>query len=198
MTEENKIVELLEKLASLSPKEVAEGKLKTIIKQLLKEEEYTFYLMMSILLEKFRQTGILRLYKKSELQESFFWERTRLRHYLRKALEQNIFLYKKRKYELNLEHILVKRMMEYQFIVNDPESSPIHKLLDTNSLLLQKRMLEEQLLEQKKIKQAFEADKEDRGINQLVEEMQEIMIDEIDPRDSFITLFTRNKTVLID
>jgi len=185
---EKSIANLLDKLANLSENEINEGEFVLLTNQLLDLEEYVLYSLTKTLVQKYRNTGILKSYKISELQEYFEWEKTQLNYYLNQAIKQNILLYAKRKYSLNLDNILVKRVWNYYFTITKNESLSSTEMIEITSIMKRKRLIEIQMRSLNKLKENDDQIHNNSDFTHLINEIRKIMSDSYDPKDDLVNL----------
>ena len=191
------IEELFEKLISFLSQDIQKGKLATIVNRLLFSKEYTLYLIMKTLLIKFRQTGILKSYKKGELLEIFKWKKTQLNHYLQQGVNQNFLLYHERQYSLNLNNTLIKRIWDYQFTPNNVEDYGMSELTAITSLFLKGGTLKEQISQLKKSK--LDNNKSSNNIvKYFIKEINSILTDDSDCKAVLMKFCFEHISLLID
>ncbi|MHA1186785.1 MAG: hypothetical protein ACTSXA_11120 [Candidatus Heimdallarchaeota archaeon] len=149
MTNTNKdkksIVNLLDELINLSNEEMHYEKLVLLTNQLWRAGEHTIYSIIKLFVKKYRRTGILKPYKKSELQDCFELEQTQFNHYLQQAVRHNVLHNNKRKYSLNLENILVKRIWSFYFKTANFEGLSSTEMIDITSIMKKTHYFEKQI-----------------------------------------------------
>lgn len=139
------LVELWDLFDEISSEDALEGQLTNIIISFLKEKTLFIFNLICYILEKYHTIGNLRSYSKQELLDVFPWQRSQLQVLLRKARNQDIVISQKRKYSLNLEHPLVKRLWNYYFT---PEGQKVHlydNIMNTTCLYKEKSVLENEI-----------------------------------------------------
>lgn len=199
MTNKNKdkksIVNLLDELINLSNEEMYCEKFVLLTNQLWQAEEYTIYSIIKLFVIKYRRTGILKPYKKSELQNCFEWEQTQLNHYLQQAVRHNVLHNNKRKYSLNLENVLVKRVWNFYFKAANFDHISSTEMVEITSIMKKKQFLEKQ-------KQSLNVFKENE--NQLqnsadfTDFINEIRSIDCDPKDPLLDLCDKKLQNLIE
>ena len=185
---EKSIVNILENISSLSKKEVCEGKFTTLTTKLAQMNEYAIYLLIKSFVLKYRKMGILKSYKLSELLTSFKWKKTQLNYNLKQAVKQNVLFYNKRKYSLNLDNILVKRVWNFYFTFTKDIGFTSTNMIEIASMLTKKKKLEKQILLLSKYKEEKTQSQNNIGLKKFVNEVQTIMYDGCDPKDNLILL----------
>ncbi|HUU79426.1 MAG TPA: hypothetical protein VMX55_13855 [candidate division Zixibacteria bacterium] len=146
MTETNKdeksIAFLLTELINLSSEVIQNGKFTLLTNQLWEEDEYVIYSIIKFLVKKYRSTGILKVYKRKELLYYFKWEETQFDHYLKQAVKYNVLQQTNRKYALNLDHVLVKRVLNFYINTKHNENTNSSEMLEITSIIKKKLLLE--------------------------------------------------------
>jgi len=192
---EKSIAELLREVITLAPKEVQPGRLPSLIDRLCSREEYELYLLIKTLVASIQQTGITKAQGKSELERLFRWKKTQLRYYLQEAVRQKILSYQKRKFSLNQEHPLVKRVWGHYFTANALEHLTNSELANFVVLSLKKQSLEEELKKgHRSLDQTTTSD--DDSLKEFIEEITEILYDDCDVREALISLSMKKAAIL--
>ena len=149
------IIKELQKLAGLtgdSPRELIAEQ----IRRIEKEGGEIVYQIIQILIKEKMERGYTKKYSLAELQKKFPWKKSRLIEKLQKVVEEGVLKHEKRKYLLNKENELVKRIWNYY---NEPSYPEKEKMDEIRELIQRKKKLE------------IELDKEERKCKRKYREM---------------------------
>jgi len=189
LTNKNKdkksIVNLLDELINLSNEEMHYKKFVLLTNQLWQIEEYTIYSIIKLFVIKYRRTGILKPYKKSELQKCFEWEQTQFNHYLQQAVRHNVLHNNKRKYSLNLDNILVKRIWNFYFKTAKFDGISSTEMIEITSIMKKKQLLEKQIQSLKMFKENKNQIQNNPDFTDFINEIRSI---DCDPKDPLLDL----------
>ena len=171
--------EELEKLARLSKdsskKEVAEQ-----IRRIGEEEGEVIYQIIIMLTKEKIERGYTKKYSLAELQKKMPWKKSRLIEKLQEAVTEKVLKHEKRKYLINKENDLVKRIWNYY---NEPNYKEKEKITEIRNLIQRKRKLEKELEKEERIngrKYRKATKKEEKElIKEIIEELEE----GLDPRE---------------
>jgi hypothetical protein len=160
-------------------------------------ELFFMYDIICFLLEKYRVTGILRAFSKQELLEVFPLKKTQLQVYLKKAKNENIVFYYYRKYLLNLEHHLVKKLWNYFFTPKELKDNLIEDFMRIKNLNGEKCNLEEEInsISTKMVKCYRMINYKEIRI--FGKELQQILLDLGFDKESFFNLCKDNLTLIV-
>jgi len=139
------LIELWDIFDEISCEEALEGQLTDIIYSFLKEKTLFIFDLICYILEKYHNIGNLRSYSKQELIDIFPWQKSQLQILLRKAVNQKVVISQKRKYSLNLEHPLVKRLWNYYFTYEGQIVHPQDNFMKTTCQFNEKSELEKEI-----------------------------------------------------
>jgi len=197
-TDENLIITLLDKIVLLTTEEYWNGKFGLLADQLFDAREHVLYSMITFFIINYRQTGILKSYKISELQRHFAWERTQLDHYLQLAKEYIILNYTKGKYTLNLENTLVKRAWNYYFNTTNILNISNSEKVDLTSIMKRNDLLEKQIHALKKDKKNPIQIRNNTDFRAFVSEIRSILEEGHDSRDEIEDLCMKKIPSLVN
>ena len=179
------LLELWDNFEEINSEEAKEGRLTDIINIILEEKALFLLDLICFFLEKYHTIGNLKAYSKQEIKEEFPWNRSQLQFLLRKAINQKIVIYHHRRYLLNVENSLVKRLWNY-FFAPEALGNRIREL-DTNFKLINenKKLGEEISLMQHELQNDNDStmNNEIMGVKNGI---FEILTDKIDHREALI------------
>lgn len=171
--------EELQKLAKLtiesSKEEVAEQ-----IREIGENDGEVIYQIIILLTKEKMERGYTKRYSLAELQKKLPWKRSRLIEKLQEKVTEKVLKHEKRKYLLNNENELVKRIWNYY---NEPNYQKKEKIEELRNLIQRKRKLEKEL--EKKERNNWgkyrEATKKEK--KELRKEIEEELEEGLDPRE---------------
>ena len=135
------VTEELQKLANLTsdcPKKLVGEQ----IRRIGKEGGELAYQITQILIKEKMERGYTKKYSLTELQKKLPWKKSRLIEKLQRVVEIGILKHEKRKYLLNKENELVKRIWNYY---NEPSYQEKEKIEEIRKLIQRKKELEREL-----------------------------------------------------
>jgi len=137
------LVEELRKLAKTTKEKSAEGIAQQIRKIVENEGEASYQIIMLLIKEKMER-GYTKNYTLTELQEKLPWQKSRAIEKLQKVVGEGVLKHEKKRYALNKENELVKRIWNYYNETGYQEKEKISKIWE---LIQRKNELEEKLAE---------------------------------------------------
>jgi len=137
------LVEELRKLAKTTKEKSAEGIAQQIRKIVENEGEASYQIIMLLVKEKMER-GYTKNYTLTELQEKLPWQKSRAIEKLQKVVGEGVLKHEKKRYALNKENELVKRIWNYYNETGYQEKEKISKIWE---LIQRKNELEEKLAE---------------------------------------------------
>ncbi len=149
----------LQKLAKLT-EESAKETVAEQIKRIGEKEGEVVYQIIIMLTKERMERGHSKRYSLAELQKRLPWEKSRLIQKMQRIVTDEVLIHEKRKYQLNKENGLVKRIWNYY---NEPNYQEKEKTEEIRILMQKKRKLVKELEkeEKKKRKKYREATKKE-------------------------------------
>jgi len=92
------------------------------------------------------ERGYSKRYSLAELEERLPWKKSRLIEKMQRTVEEEVLKHEKRKYQLNKENELVKRIWNYY---NEPNYQEKEKTEEIRTMIQKKRTLEKELEKEK-------------------------------------------------
>jgi len=189
------LFELWDRFEEVNSEEANEGRLIDIINSILDEKALFLLDFICFFLEKYHSIGNLRAYSKQEIKENFPWKKSQLQFLLRKAINQKIVIYYQRKYLLNIENSLVKRLWSFYFALENRRNKI--KDLDANFRLVNenRKLREEIALIQSELNKNNNTK---LGINleKISNEISSTLSDSFDPKETLFMIW-KNKISFI-
>ena len=121
------LVEELRKLAKTTKEKSAEGIAQQIRKIVENEGEASYQIIMLLVKEKMER-GYTKNYTLTELQEKLPWQKSRAIEKLQKVVGEGVLKHEKKRYALNKENELVKRIWNYYNETGYQEKEKISKI----------------------------------------------------------------------
>ena len=171
--------EELQKLAKLtiesSKEEVAEQ-----IRKIGEKDEEVIYQIIMLLTKEKMERGYTKRYSLAELLKKLPWKKSRLIEKLQEIVTEKVLKHEKRKYLLNNENELVKRIWNYY---NEPNYQKKEKIEELRNLIQRKKKLEKELekKERNNGEKYREATKKEE--KELRKEIEEELEEGLDPRE---------------
>lgn len=137
------LAEELRRLAKTTKEKSREGLAEQIRNIVENEGEASYQIIMLIVKEKMER-GYTKNYTLTELQEKLPWKKSRSIEKLQNVVEEGVLKHEKRKYALNKENELVKRIWNYYNETGYKEKEKISKVW---KLIQRKNELEQKLAE---------------------------------------------------
>ena len=191
------LFELLDNFEEISCEEAYEGQLVDIINIILEEKTLFLFDLICFFLEKYHSIGNLRAYSKQEITEEFPWKRSQLQFLLRKAINQKIVIYHHRRYLLNVENSLVKRLWSY-FFAPEALGNRVRDLDANFNLINENRRLNEKISRLYIKFNNNNTTKKDLKFTEINNEIFNILSDRIDHKEALIELFKEKLFLLSD
>ena len=191
------LVELWDLFDEISCEDALDGQLTEIVNNFLKEKTLFIFDLICYILEKYHTIGNLRSYCKQELIDVFPWQKSQLQVLLRKARNQNIVIYQKQKYTLNLEHTSVKRLWNYYFTREGQKVHLLDNFMKTNCLFKEKSELEKEINSLRKNIDECSKPKTEEDLQKFKKEIQIILNDVGVEKISIMKLCKKEISLLI-
>ncbi|MHA1185320.1 MAG: hypothetical protein ACTSXA_10065 [Candidatus Heimdallarchaeota archaeon] len=137
------LVEELRKLTKTTKEKSTEGIAQHIRKIVENEGEVSYQIIMLLVKEKMER-GYTKNYTLAELQEKLPWKKSSAIEHLQEVMREGILKHEKRRYTLNKENELVKRIWNYYNETGYQEKEKISKVWKQ---IQRKNQLEEKLAE---------------------------------------------------
>ncbi len=137
------LIEELRKLAETT-KENSRERLAEKIRKIVENEAEVNYQIIMMLVKEKMERGYTKEYTLKEMREKLPWKKSRLIEKMQKAIEEGVLKHEKRKYKLNKENELVKRIWNYYNETRYNEKEKINKIW---KLIQKKNELEKKLAE---------------------------------------------------
>ncbi len=137
------LVEELRKLAKTTKENPSKGVAEQIRKIVENEGEVNYKIIMLLVKEKMER-GYTKEYSLAELQEKLPWKKSRLIEKLQKVMREGVLKHEKRRYKLNKENELVKRIWNYYNKTGYKEKGKVNEIW---KLIQKKNELEQKLTE---------------------------------------------------
>lgn len=171
--------EELEKLARLS-KESSKEEVAEQIRRIGEEEGEVIYQIIIMLTKEKIERGYTKKYSLAELQKKMPWKKSRLIEKLQEAVIEKVLKHEKKKYLINKENELVKRIWNYY---NEPNYKEKEKIEEIRNLIQRKKKLEKELEKEERMngrKYREATKKEEKELRKVIKEELE---EGLDPRD---------------
>ena len=141
------------------------------IRRIGKEGGEIIYYIIQLLLKEKMEKGFTKRYSLAELQKMFPWKKSRTIEIMQEVVEKGVLKHEKRKYLLNKENKLVKRIWNYY---NEPSYQEKEKIEDIRKLIHKKKKLEFELEKEekksiRKYKEMMKKEDEEYGIKIMEE-----------------------------
>ncbi len=138
----------LQKLAKLTEESTKETIAEQIKKIGEKGGEVVYQIIITLTKERMER-GYSKRYSLAELEERLPWKKSRLIEKLQRTVKEEVLKHEKRKYQLNKENELVKRIWNYY---NEPNYQEKEKTEEIRTLIQKKRELVKELEKEEKKK----------------------------------------------
>ena len=107
-----KIIEELQILSMLT-KESSNERIAEVIRKIVDNDGETIYQVVLLILKERLERGHSKKYSLRELGEKLPWRKSTLIEKMQKMAEEGIIIHEKRKYKINMENEVVKRIWNY-------------------------------------------------------------------------------------
>jgi len=202
--------EIMKELEELSLDKVLEkiGQLKltdqTMIRAIVKtmsKREFLFLDSLAVMMIKEQlKIGYKKEYSLSELVERLPWKKSQASVKLRKAVNEGILIHEKRKYSLNMEHGLVKKIWHFYTDPSDFKEK-FEQAKEIKELVKKKEQLEKKLaiLKEQNNQLAVYKSVSDTEVKDLSKEIAAIINSEdtYDKKEEMVKLLNENKEILV-
>ena len=173
------LIEELRKLAELSKDSTIEN-VAMQVKKTVEEGVEVNYQIAHLLVKEKMERGYTKKYSLAELQEKLPWKKSRLIEKLQEVVNEGIIKHEKRRYQLNKENKLVKRIWNYY---NEPGNKEKGKADEIRKLIQRKKEKEKEIetrnnKEKIKYKELTKKEKEE-----YIQKIKDILEDVMDPID---------------
>lgn len=138
--------EELQKLARLT-KESSKEIVAEQIRKIGEKNGESVYQIIVMLTKERMERGYTKKYSLRELKEKLPWEKSTVIERLQRTVEEGVLKHEKRRYQLNTENELAKRVWNYY---NEPNYREKEKVEEIRKLILWKRKLERELEEEER------------------------------------------------
>ena len=108
------------------------------IRRVGKEGGEAIFQIIQLLIKEKMERGFTKRYSLTELKKMFPWKKSRLREILQKVVEEGVLKHEKRKYLLNKENELVKKIWNYY---NEPSYQEKGRIEEIRKLIQRKKKL---------------------------------------------------------
>lgn len=171
--------EELQKLAKLtiesSKEEVAEQ-----IRKIGEKNEEVIYQIIMLLTKEKMERGYTKRYSLAELQKKLPWKKSRLIEKLQEIVTEKVLKHEKRKYLLNNENELVKRIWNYY---NEPNYQNKEKIDELRNLIQRKKKLEKELEKKERNNGGKYREATKKEEKELRKEIEEELEEGLDPKE---------------
>ena len=154
-----------------------------------KESELIYQIIMVLVNEKMER-GYTKKYSLAELQEKLPWKKSRLIEKLQRVAEEGVLIHEKRKYKLNKENELVKRIWNYY---NETSQKEKGKMAEIWKLIQRRNELEKKLAEKTKKEKGKYKEMTRKEDEKFQENFEEELMDTPDPLEEAIIFLRKNK-----
>lgn len=186
------LVKVLRKLASTT-KEKSAGKIAEQIRKIVEKKGEISYQIIILLTKEKMERGYTKDYTLKELQEKLPWKKSTTIERLQEEVEKGVLKHEKRRYKLNKENELVKRIWNYYHEIEHKEKEKMRKVWGKIQI---KNELEQQMVEQKKEDEKYQklTRKEEE---EFVKEIKRNREDMYDPKEMLEEYLKKNKEKVI-
>ena len=150
------VKEELQELVKLT-KESSKEKVAEQIRKVGEKGGEVIYQLIVMLIKERMDRGYSKRYSLAEIQERLPWKKSRIIDKLQKTVEEGVMKHKKRKYQLNKENELVKKIWNYY---NEPRYKEKKKTEEIRKMIRKKR--EKELMKEEKKGKYREATKKEK------------------------------------
>ncbi len=150
------------------------------IKKIRKKEGEILYQIANEFVKEKITRGHSKKYSLAELLEKMPWEKSTLIKKLQKGTKEGILKHEKRKYSLNKENEIVKRMWNYY---NEPAYQEKEKREEIRELTQRKRRVEEELEREEKERTRKYREIGEEGEEKIREEIKERLMEGVDTKE---------------
>lgn len=140
------------------------------IRRIGKEGGEIIYYIIQLLLKEKMERGFTKRYSLAELQKMFPWKKSRTIEIMQEVVEKGVLKHEKRKYLLNKENKLVKRIWNYYNEPNYQEKTEdIRKLIHKKKKKLELELEKDEKKSIRKYKEMTKKEEEEYGIKIMEE-----------------------------
>ena len=182
------LIEELRKLTELSRDSTKESIAKQV-RKIIEEGGEVNYQITHLLVKEKMERGYTKKYSLAELQEKLPWKKSRLIEKLQKIVIVGVLKHEKRRYQLNKENELVKRIWNYY---NEPGNKEKEKSIEIWKLIQRKKEKEKEIdvknnKEKTKYREITKKEKEE-----YIQKIRDILEDVMDPLEYIKKFFEKN------